>query len=98
MDEARESVAGLTPDALAVGHVRSFSITRRWRGKRVIAGGGEIIEELLDAGFMRDRRRRIGRAGRRFGGIAAVFAMHVIELLGLRVIRLQFVITDRPGG
>ena len=98
VQEARESVAGLAADAAAVGHVRFVQHHRGGRRKRVVAGGGEIVVKLLDARFVRDRRRRIGRARRRFGGVEAAFAVHLIELLGLGVVGLEFVVGDRPGG
>src|SRR5262249_46011324 len=46
---------------------------------------------------MTHRRVRIGRAGGRFSGIFTAFTMHVIEPLGLGVIRLYVFVTNRPG-
>ena len=40
---------------------------------------------------------RIGTARPRFGRIFAALAVHVIHVLGLRVVRLQIVVGDRPG-
>ncbi len=79
------------------GHVGLVQHHRGGRGERVVAGGLEIVEQFLDARLAGDRRRRIGRAGRRLGGIDAVLAVHLIELLGLGVIGLEFVVADRPG-
>ena len=39
---------------------------------------------------------RIRRARRRLGRILAAGAVHVVHLLGLRVVRLELVVTDRP--
>ncbi len=64
----------------------------------VVPGGGEVVGELLDARLVRDRREGIGRAGRRLGRILAAGAVHLVELLGLRVVRLHLVVADRPGG
>ncbi len=43
-------------------------------------------------------RPRIRGLGRRFRWILATIAVHLIEILGLRVIRLQIVIAYRPCG
>jgi hypothetical protein len=64
----------------------------------MVAGRHEIVEQFLDARFVGDRRRRILSARRRLGGIAAVLATHLIKVLGLCVIGLEFVVTDRPRG
>src|SRR5215470_7138331 len=45
---------------------------------------------------MADSGPGIGRVGRRFGWIFAAIAVNLVEILGLRVVRLQIVIADRP--
>src|SRR5208282_2585389 len=47
---------------------------------------------------MTDGRPGIGRAGRRFGRIFSPVSVHLIEILGLGIVRLQIVITERPRG
>ena len=43
-------------------------------------------------------RRVAGRARwRRLGGILAAIAVHLVEVLGLQVVRLELVVGDRPG-
>ena len=39
----------------------------------------------------------IGRAGRWLGRVLAARAVHLVELLRLRVVRLHLVVADRPG-
>ena len=68
------------------------------RVERVVAGRREVVGELLDARLVRDGRERIRRARRRLGRILAAGAVHLVELLGLRVVRLELVVGDRPGG
>ena len=57
--------------------------------ERVQSRLGEVIGELLDPRLVRDRRERIGRAGGWLGRILAVGAVDLVELLGLRVVRLH---------
>src|SRR3989442_15621161 len=47
---------------------------------------------------MTDRRMRIRSTGRWIRGILFPAAVHLVELLGLRVIRLQVLVRDRPRG
>ena len=63
-----------------------------------MAVGFEIVGELLDARLVRHGREGIGRAGRRLGRVLASRAVHLVELLGLRVVRLHLVVADRPRG
>ena len=43
-------------------------------------------------------RPRIGRARRRFSGIFPTLTMNLVKVLGLRVVRLELVVGDGPGG
>src|SRR3989442_12433853 len=47
---------------------------------------------------MTDRRMRIRSTGRWIRGILFPAAVHLVELLGLRAIRLQVLVRDRPRG
>ena len=87
--EAREAVAGGAADAGAVGHVGLVEHDSAGRVERVVPGGGKVVGELLDARLVRHRRERIGRAGRRLGRVLAARAVHLVELLGLRVVGLH---------
>src|SRR5206468_8742790 len=57
----------------------------------------ERVVELLDARFVADRRIGIGFARRWVGRVDAMLAVHAVEVLGLRIIRLEIVVPDRPG-
>ena len=98
MDETREPVARGAADARAVGHVGLVQADAAWRVERPIAGSGEIVRELLDARLVRDRRVWVRRARRRLGRILAARAVHLVVLLRERVVRLELVVRDRPGG
>jgi hypothetical protein len=65
--------------------------------ERVVARRLEIVGELLDPRFVRDGRKWVWRAGVRLGGVLAVLAVDLVQLLGLRVIGLELVVGDRPG-
>ena len=67
-----------------------------WKGWKPAAG--EIVRELLDARLVRDGGERVRRARRRLGRILAARAVHLVELLGQRVVGLELVVGDRPGG
>src|SRR5690349_783661 len=51
---------------------------------------------MLDARLVADCRVRIRRACSGIGRIFAAFAVYVIELLGLGVVRLHVIVRDRP--
>ena len=57
----------------------------------------ELVGELLDPRLVRHGGMRVRRAGRRLGRILASCAVHLVVLLGLRVVRLELVVRDRPG-
>ena len=95
--EAREAVAGRAAYARAVGHVRLVEqdaarrvermVARPRRGRRRAAGS---------AARARPPGTGTGALGRRLGRILAARAVHLVQLLGLRVVRLQLVVRDRP--
>ena len=96
VDEAGEAVAGGAPDAVAVGHVRLVQPDPARRVERVVARLGEVVGELLDPRLVRDGRERVRRTGRRLGRVLAPSAVHLVELLGLRVVGLELLVLDRP--
>ena len=97
VQRAREAVAEPAAHARAVGPVRFVEHHAARRVERVVAGGGEVVGELLDPGLVRQCRVRVGRARRWLGRILAADAVHVVELLGERVVGLHLVVGDRPG-
>ena len=56
----------------------------------------QVVVQLLDARLVADRRIRVRRARPGIGGIDAAFAVNMVQVLGLGVIRLQLVVADRP--
>jgi len=57
----------------------------------------EILCELLDTRLVADRRVRIGLAREWLCRINAALPVNLIEVFGLRVVRLKVVIGDGPG-
>src|SRR5205807_7592287 len=54
------------------------------------------VGELLDAGFVTDRRVTV-RGGRgRLRRIRPAPPMHVVQVFGLRVVRLEVLVAERP--
>jgi hypothetical protein len=64
--------------------------------KRVQTNVFEGVGQRLDARLVRDGGERIGCAGRGFGRVLAPRTVHLIELLGHRVVGLDVLIGDRP--
>ena len=56
LDEAREAVARLAPDAAAVGSVVLQQPDAARRVERVVAGPLQVVRELLDARLVGQRR------------------------------------------
>jgi hypothetical protein len=64
--------------------------------ERVVARGLEVVVKLLDPRLVRHGRERVRRARRPLGRVLAADAVNLVELLGLRVVRLELVVGDRP--
>ena len=96
--QAREAVAGPAAHAVAVEGVLLVQQHPAGRVERVQPGGGEIVGELLHPRFVTYRWERVGRAGGGLRRVLAAGAVHLVELLGLRVVGLELVVADRPGG
>ena len=67
-----------------------------WNG--LMARGLEVVGELLDPRLVRDRRVRIRSARGRLGRVLPARPVHLVSLLRERVVRLELVVRDRPGG
>ena len=93
-----EAVAVGAADAGAVRHVGFVQSNPAGCVERVEAGRLEVVGELLDSWFVRDGRERILRARESFRWILAVVAVNLVVVLGLRVVRLELVVRDRPRG
>ena len=98
MHRAGEAVAVLAPDARAVGHVGLVQADATRGVERVVPRLLEVVGELLDARLVRHRRERVGRARVALGRVLAVRPVHLVQVLGLRVVGLQLVVGDGPGG
>src|SRR5439155_6691349 len=98
IDETGMSVARLAANAAAGSGVPLVQHHPKGDVKRLEPQTGEIVAELLNTRLMTDRRMRIRTAGRRIRGIFFPAAVHLIKLLGLRVIRFQVLVRDRPRG
>ena len=94
--QAREAVAGGAAHAVAVRHVRLVQHHPAGGVKRMVPRGGEVVRELLDPGLVRDRREWVGSARRRLRRVLAPRPVHLVELLGQRVVGLHLVVADRP--
>src|ERR1700732_1469944 len=75
---------------------RQQNAQRQWKGVKTLAH--ERVMQLLDAWFVADRRIGIRLARRRVGRVDPVLAMHAVEMLGLGIVWLEIVVSERPGG
>ena len=96
VEDAGEAVAVGAAHAGAVRRVRLVEQDPARRVERPVAGFGQVVRELLDAGLVRDGRMRVVAARVRLGRVLAPGAVHLVELLGLRVVGLELVVGDRP--
>ena len=97
--QAREAVAGPAADARAVRSGRPPAAGRRTgRG----TGDSRPARGRRESCWMRGSWVSAGngywRAGVALGRVLAVVAVDLVQLLGLRVVRLHLVVGDRPGG
>ena len=56
----------------------------------------QIVTQLFNSRLVTDRGKAIRLAGRWFGGIFSADPMDLIEVFGLRVVRLEVFIVQRP--
>ena len=101
VDQARKSVecgtthAGARVQGLTVLFIEQNAERQR---KGMMAEPLQIVVKLLNARFVAYWRMAVGGARRTFRGIDPVFSMNVIQVLRFRVIRLEVLIAERPGG
>ena len=55
------------------------------------------VVQILDARLVLDGRIGVWRAGPGFGGIFSALAVHVVQRLGLRVVRFEHVVAEWPS-
>src|SRR5262249_37969382 len=89
---------GIAADAATLARIALVEHDAHGHRERTPALPGEPVDDLLDARLVAERRMAVGRTRGRLGGIAAAQPMHLIEVLGLRVVRFEIVVRDRPGG
>ncbi len=92
------AVAGVAADARAFQRARLVEHDAERHVKGPAALGREVVVQLLDARFVADGGERVGRARLRLGRVGAALAVDAIQPLGLRVVRLEIVVRDRPRG
>ena len=96
VNQTREAVAGLAPDAAALGRVGFVQHDAERHVERAQPVGGQVVVQLLDPWLVLHGRERVRRARPWLGRIDAALAVHLIQMLGLRVVRFEVVVADRP--
>src|SRR5262249_2964094 len=86
----------VTPDAWAKVHQRLVNSDAHGRRIGLHSASSEYLENLFDSRFVADWRKRIIPLARRLGRILSGFAMNLIQLLSLIVIRFKVCILKRP--
>src|SRR5439155_2124506 len=66
--------------------------------ERPVPDARQVVDQLLDARLVAEGWMEVGRARGRLRRIATAEPVHLVEMLGLGVVRLQVVVRDRPGG
>ena len=95
-DEAREAVARVAADAVAVLRVVLVDHDAERQVERVETRPLEVRGQLLDPGLVAHRRVRERPRGPGLARVDLALTMHVVELLGPRVVRLEVCVADRP--
>jgi hypothetical protein len=93
----RKPVAVAAAHTRAVGHVRLVEQDSAGGVEGVVACVGQLVGELLDPRLVRHSGMRVRRTGRRLRRVLASRSVNLVDLLGLRVVRLEVVVRDRPG-
>ena len=57
----------------------------------------KVVRQVLEPGLMAHGRPGISISRCRFRRVFAAISVHLVKVFGLRVVRFQFVVTDRPG-
>ena len=97
VDHARIAVAPRAADARAAGPVGFVEEDPARRRERVVAGGGQVVGDLLDARFVGDGRPRVLLRPVTLGRVVAVVAVDLVQPLRLGVPGLEVVVAHRPG-
>jgi hypothetical protein len=101
LHQARKAVHPVAPDAHAAVCCVADGVLREvdpdGQVERVQPLLLQIVAQLLDPRLVLHWRERVLGAGPALGGVLAVPTVHQVELLGLRVVRLEVGVSDRPG-
>src|SRR5688572_24325030 len=92
------TIAGVAANAEAFARILFIDPDPQRDVKRLQTHPFEIVVEMLYALFVTYCRILVRRAGPRVGRVLAAIAVHLIEMFGLGVIRLQLVVADGPRG
>ena len=96
VDQAGVPVARGAADARALPAVRLVELDAERDVERPHAEPLQVVAELLDARLVAHRGEPVRAARRRLGRVHAALAVHLVEMLGARVVRLQVLVADRP--
>src|SRR5260370_37100231 len=88
-NQTGETVASIAADAAALVGVLLVEHDPDRHVKGLQPRTCEVVGQLLDARLMADGGPGIGGVGRRFSRIFSAVSVHLIEVLGLRVVRLE---------
>ena len=83
-------------EIIAVRPVRLIQQDPARSVERAIPAFGQAIGDLLDSRLVRDGGPRVGRGPVTLGRVLATVAVHLVQLFGLGVPRLEVVIRQRP--
>ena len=95
-NQTGEPVAGVAADAAALVRILLVEHDADRHVEGLQSRPREVVGQLLNAWLMAHRRPGIRGTGFWFGRIFSAVPMDLIQILGLRIVRLQFVIADRP--
>src|SRR5262245_10933646 len=98
VDEAREAVTGVAADALAPPGIAVVAHDADGQRERLVPDPRQVVDELLDPRLVAERWEAIRCARRRLRRVGPPLAVHLVEMLGLRVIGLEILVGYGPGG
>src|SRR5690242_8577415 len=95
--QARKTVAGAAADALRFVLLFFVEHDAQRNVERLEPELGEVVAKLLDARLVGYGRVWILRAGPRIGRVLAAVTVHVVQIFGLSIVRLEIAVTEWPG-
>src|SRR2546430_4782011 len=98
VNQARKAVASIATDAWTFLRIFLIQHDAEWSMKWLQPVQRKVVAQLLNARFVADRWVWECSTAVRLSRIFADRAMHMINLLRLSVIWLEFIVRNRPGG